>query len=478
MKTISLQFVDDISVPMPERSRLYRLPPINLKHGLVESLTSYIARLAAAHCLPLWFLVTREIAPHFTRKSIVNFAEGHCDLLGKFGGAVNGNTFTAIQAANAAERLTTRTDLAQLTMLGAGERFAQTPLLRPYQAWCPMCLDECKEAKQTLHYPLIWNLVAVTTCPIHKTLLVDRCRRCNRTHYPLARQLRIGHCPHCKSWLGSRSDAKSVKQPTAWELFAAKSTVDLISGLNTSTTENGSSHFITNISEIIKSSFGGSKNAFARYVGVHHVSVGDWLLAKQKPSLKAVLLVSYRFEIPAFQLISSLLTNFQRSLIRPAHAGDDARLRPKLRRLSRIKVKRILSAALESSEFPPRSLRTLCRQAGFCQTQAQTMFPDLSRKILEHYRTYRLERRRQREFFTKMLVRSAVYEVCWSGQYPSLRKVNRKLPSKFCMREPIAKAERLAAMQELGLNPPLRNPLKFPNKKRETPYENLSYSVV
>ena len=165
-----------------------------------------------------------------------------------------------------------------------------------------------------------------------------------------------------------------------------------------------------------------------------------------------MLLVSYRFDISGFQLISSPLPNFQLSLLRPAENGEDARLRPQLRRISRIKVKRVLNAALESPEFPPRSLRTLCRQAGFWQTQAHAMFPDLSQKILKRYRTYRLEKRRQREFFTKMLVRSAVFEVCWSGQYPSLRKVNRKLPSKFCMREPIAQAERLAAMQELGLN--------------------------
>jgi hypothetical protein len=452
MKTIFLQFVDDISQAIPERSRLYRLPPVNFKHGLVESLTSYIARLAAAHCLPLWFLVTREIAPLFARKSIVNFDKGHCDLLGKFGGAVNGNTFTATQAARAVERLTAQTDLTQLTMLGAGDRLAQTPLLRPCQAWCPTCLKQWKDEKQTLYYPLMWNLVTINRCPIHNTLLVDRCSRCNRTHHPLARRLRIGHCPHCESWLGPKSDAKAVKEPTAWELFAAKSTVDLIGGINTSALENGSSHFISNISEIIKNSFGGSKNAFARYVGVHHVSVGDWLVAKQKPSLRAVLLVSYRFDISGFQLISSTLPNFQLSLFRPAGNGDDARLRPQLRRISRTKVKCILNAALESSEFPPRSLRTVCRQAGFCQTQAQGMFPDLSQKILDRYRTYRLEKRRQRELFTKMLVRSAVYEVCWSGQYPSLRKVNRKLPSKFCMREPIAKAERLATMQELGLN--------------------------
>jgi hypothetical protein len=54
-----------------------------------------------------------------------------------------------------------------------------------------------------------------------------------------------------------------------------------------------------------------------------------------------------------------------------------------------------------------------------------------------------------------MIVRSAVYEVCWSGAYPGQRKVNAKLPPKM-WGDPIAWDERRAVMRELGLDALLR----------------------
>jgi hypothetical protein len=52
----------------------------------------------------------------------------------------------------------------------------------------------------------------------------------------------------------------------------------------------------------------------------------------------------------------------------------------------------------------------------------------------------------------KILVRSAVYEICWSREYPSLRKVTAKLPPGVSLRNPTAKAEFRAVIHELGLD--------------------------
>ena len=49
--------------PIPPRSRLYRLEPIGIATPYVESLTSYITRLAEEHCLTLKALVMGEIFP-------------------------------------------------------------------------------------------------------------------------------------------------------------------------------------------------------------------------------------------------------------------------------------------------------------------------------------------------------------------------------------------------------------------------------
>jgi hypothetical protein len=48
---------------IPPRSHLYHLAPVGMGSALVESLTSYVARLADAHDVSIGTLVTREVLP-------------------------------------------------------------------------------------------------------------------------------------------------------------------------------------------------------------------------------------------------------------------------------------------------------------------------------------------------------------------------------------------------------------------------------
>jgi len=52
----------------------------------------------------------------------------------------------------------------------------------------------------------------------------------------------------------------------------------------------------------------------------------------------------------------------------------------------------------------------------------------------------------------KVVVRSAVYEVCSSGEFPSYGRVQAKLSRLVSLRDPIAAAERRATIRELGLD--------------------------
>jgi hypothetical protein len=456
MKFAEIELEDHSHVILPKRSRLYRLPPVNPLTGSVESLTSYIARLSAAHCLPLWVLVTREIAPLFSRKSIVDFKNGHCDLLGKFGGAVNGNNSTAAEAVKAVEHLTTQNGVREMTMRMAGGNVAATPLLRPTQAWCPQCLQEWSECGQELYYPLVWNLADVQFCAGHQIALVNLCGGCHRTHYPLSRRLRIGRCPHCNSRLGCsqiNTQPGPAIRPSPWQLFSATAAAVFIRDLARTPSISGTraAHFRVNLAAIVAQLFGGSKNAFATYVGVHHMSVGDWLVGKQKPSLRALLLFAYRFGISPSTLLLAPLKENEATLGRPALLGDNVSLRPPLRRIAANTIEQTLRAALEKPTWPPTSLKTICSKGGFHQTQASRRFPELAREISELYRSHWAEKRRQEKYFMKILVRSAVYEVCWSGEYPSLSKVAAQLAPGISLRDPTTKAEMRAVIEELGL---------------------------
>src|SRR5258708_37289702 len=54
------------TLSLPERSRLYHLKPVGIDTPLVENLTSYIIRLAEAHCVLPKTLITKEVLPLLT----------------------------------------------------------------------------------------------------------------------------------------------------------------------------------------------------------------------------------------------------------------------------------------------------------------------------------------------------------------------------------------------------------------------------
>src|SRR5262249_16116310 len=51
------------SQDIPPRSRLYHLAPVGVGTPNVESLTSFVMRLAAAHCVKTITVIAQEIAP-------------------------------------------------------------------------------------------------------------------------------------------------------------------------------------------------------------------------------------------------------------------------------------------------------------------------------------------------------------------------------------------------------------------------------
>ncbi len=94
-------------------------------------------------------------------------------------------------------------------------------------------------------------------------------------------------------------------------------------------------------------------------------------------------------------------------------------------------------------------LRVLGYGAG--QLSPAQRFPDLARRIVDLLKSYRAERRGQGEQLLRNAVRSAVIELHATGVYPRHRKVRKKLGSAVFLRDPVAKAKRETARNDLGL---------------------------
>ena len=105
----------------PKRSRLNYLPPIGVETPVVESLTSYITRLAESHSISISVLMTRELAPLLNKHYIQNgFEKGLSTLLNR-GAALNSMGELAQQLVDSLEKLTLKRNLAALTLLPIGD---------------------------------------------------------------------------------------------------------------------------------------------------------------------------------------------------------------------------------------------------------------------------------------------------------------------------------------------------------------------
>ena len=100
---------------MPPRSNLYPLPPAGIATGEVESLTSYLSRLATAHTVSTWALLRGEIGPRlFECDTVLRYRLG--ELVATTGAAFNGENATSRALVSVLHTLTGRNDLDRLTM--------------------------------------------------------------------------------------------------------------------------------------------------------------------------------------------------------------------------------------------------------------------------------------------------------------------------------------------------------------------------
>lgn len=178
---------------------LYSLPPIGVGTCFVESISSYVARLAAAHSLPVSMLLRRVVAEHFPRvKHSLKKGIGSQLVIQKMCGLGK----EASDFVTALEKLTGRRDLRQLTMLPFARLISGKDLLTENGSWCPHCLKEQRRSGNTVYYPLLWSLNGCTTCPLHKSNLLRVCPHCKAWLRPLTYKTIVGHCDRCNKWLG------------------------------------------------------------------------------------------------------------------------------------------------------------------------------------------------------------------------------------------------------------------------------------
>lgn len=201
----------DVYSPLPfSTSVLHPLVPLGVGTPYVESLTSYLKRLAYAHYLKVADLVT-----FCSTQTDSHVLPSTLQKLSRIDGMTDGGQIWAALL----QKLTGQEEVGYLTMHYWRSLLNPYRMLRQHHAWCPQCFAEAAQQEIPLYEPLAWRLQSVETCDIHGCSLAETCPGCGRQFTTLSNRAVVGYCPKCQYWLGnsapnkpSRSSEEVVKR--------------------------------------------------------------------------------------------------------------------------------------------------------------------------------------------------------------------------------------------------------------------------
>jgi TniQ len=382
---------------IPTRSRLYPLEPVGVGTGEVESLSSYVLRLAAEHCLPLAALLDGIVTPLIRESRLLSTTASPESVLVEARRPINGMGVTAATCVQALEALTMRPDLRWLTTMTWQGVFSTQHWLRPVRAWCPACFESQRREERVIFEPLLWTLRVVTRCPIHKRAIVTVCPHCRGESSPMNRHSRPGHCSRCMRWLGSTDTAEQppdeiMADDQGWPLWAAKAAGELLAAPPGMTARPELATLIETIARCVDHFAEGRIYAFAFHFGISKNVMRRCLRQNGTPGLEMVLRISYLSGVSPLDLINGTAVfpapaSRQEMFIYPPNQHH----RNKHRHYGQERL--ILQQVLNETP-PPSPAEVAARLRYFRTLMLRRAHPEQCQQIEARYMAFRQEQRR------------------------------------------------------------------------------------
>lgn len=394
---------------------LYGLPPIGIGTPEVESISSYIARLAIAHNVRMIDLYNDMIVP--VLKSLAEAAgtpvaqykhRGNTIRnASKILGGINSVTRRTLDALS---QLTGITRLDFLTLGPLREVASNQRLLRDGHAWCPACYAAQQAVQNSTYDLLLWSVQEVSVCPKHQQPLASCCPHCLKTFTRLSSTYVPGYCPKCWGFLGAEAVATSSIDEYA--LYAARATEALL--VAASQTPLRQDALLKGLQRCVALYGGGNQCHFAQRVDTSERRVNLTARGQKIPELRFLLQVGYRAGLD----LALLLTTGEVGTIHETRfTGPTARLRQIRRNLNHETIEQQLRA-LETVQ-PPLSLTDVCKAVRIDMRTLSSRFPDLRRAFKVRYQQYREEQ----EAAHKAAIRFGLLECLAAAQAFPLGKI-------------------------------------------------------
>ena len=390
--------IESSSKSMPPRSLLHSIDPIGIGTPNCECLSSYINRLAAAHCLNTCSLIEKVIHPAINYRDTGRPKRGRIDDIWRR--PCNGIVRQAELFTDALNRLAMRTDLANLTMLPWKDilDIGGKGLLKDEKHWCPRCFEDQRIRGETVYEKLIWQLSLTDICMIHNSSLISRCPHCAAKQRFLLGCSTIGSCSKCGKWMGGKSVPKtSCLKPTYKELvddqdnWVEMSIGEMISISPQLPPDFGRVYLSSAINKLFEV-MDGNATFLLKVMNIKHGVLNRWRYFVSMPRFD--LLIDFCFRI-GIAPSNFLFQNFQLEIPSPG-------IRQKILWVNLIKTPPAQLPAIEKQLkdilklTPPISLKTAAKKIGIGLGVLSYRCPILSKQISKRYLSYQNRERHQK----------------------------------------------------------------------------------
>lgn len=405
-----------------ECSRLFRLEPVGLGTGDCEALTSFTARLAAAHSVSVTDLIV-----HGLKDGVPKWLHSGARHIARRAGALNSVGALALGFSNALGEATHRDDLRFLTMLTYRLMLPSNSVIRTERAWCPYCYQEQVALAGTRWDLLVWALKPVTCCPKHSTRLQETCPSCHRGIPHLSPRYRPGVCSFCNEVLiGPAPD--QAQNPV--EIAVAEAAGEMVRLAPLLSREPEAEDVLCVLDETTDhfSSIGGL--SLRKALGIPKSLAYCWRHRSSSPGLGALLFLCVTLGLSVSQLVGSEALVRRdgvpgRWCTREQRTARSLKADPRVGDLLR-------DLARESSEVI-MSMQEVGRQLGFNKRALYAAYPNESRCIGSRYSEEVKSVANRRVADVCEQVRQVVKGLRAKGIDPSRRRVEQFIPpAAFC----------------------------------------------
>lgn len=447
---------------LPTHSRLYHLEPVGMGTPYVESLTSYIARLAAAHSVHPRNLLLCEVAPYLNGLSHAKTDEskrGAMSRLLAMSAVWNGTTASANSMVQGLVRLSGRSDLHFLTLLPFAEVFSQRKLLRRSRAWCSRCFETCREAKSPIYEPLLWSLESVSICHVHGQRLQLSCPHsdCARMSPPLGARSQPGYCLWCNRWLGApfhwHGSIPGYWANEEWkqQQWVGKMLGEVIATVPALPEPLRREKAMVIISAYVNETMHGKHAEAARQLGLTSSTLHQWIAGTKMPQVRNLLQVCSSLDISLLALLSGTAREPSKEASRMWKLPASEPSRRPFRKFDAEALQKILQEAVQRPEEPPLSLSKLAQRLGYHSSFLSHYFPELCQSISSSYRSYQTDKKKQKCQQRCEEVYQVMLHLHDQGLYPSEHRVRDLLKTPSILRLPEIRSAWNTKLREMGL---------------------------